>query len=134
MTFSEKLKYLRSRTGHAQTQTAEAIGITPQYYFLLEGGKRRPGDRAIEMISDYYGISPDFLTNPAVTEAGLKPPDSEPEEQRQDAQQLTSPTAAKDFLFRMNDAHLCTAQVCEWRQRVDESTYYCPAGCMKAGE
>lgn len=128
MTIPEKLKYLRNKTGHGQTQVAELIGITPQYYYQLESGKRVLGESAIKRISDYYGISPDFLANTAATEADLQPPNKKPVASEQ---KLTIPTAGKSYLFRMSDGNLCTAPVCEWRQQVDENTYYCPAGCMK---
>ncbi|GEM_PF-3194100 len=132
MTTSEKLRNLRKGTGRDQEKTAELIGLTTQYYCLLESGKNAPGKKAIALISQYYGISPDFFTSPAVTEAKLKPPDSQREEQRPEEKKLISMPAGNGCLYRMNNGYLCTEPACDWRLRVDRDTYYCPGqGCMK---
>ena len=132
MTISEKLKYLRKEARHDREKTAELIGLTAQYYRLLESGKKQPGKKAIKLISKFYGISPDFLANTAATEAKLKPPDSEPEEQKPKEPKINTMPAGKGCLYRMSNGHICTEPACEWRIRVDRDTYYCPGkGCMK---
>lgn len=129
---SEKLKYLRKGTGRDQEKTAELIGLTTQYYRLLESGKKQPGKKAIKLISKFYGISPDFLTSPVTTEAKLKLPDSEPGEQKPKEPKINTMPAGNGCLYRMSNGYLCTEPACEWRLRVDRDTYYCPGkGCMK---
>ena len=132
MTISEKLRHLRRGTGYDQAKAAELIGLTAQYYYLLESGKNMPGKKAIKLISKFYGISPDFLTNPAATESKLKPPNSQREGQKPEGQELTSLPAGNGCLYHMSNGHICTEPSCEWRLRVDRDTYYCPGkGCMK---
>lgn len=132
MTTSEKLRNLRKGTGRDPEKTAELIGLTAQYYRLLESGKNAPGKKAIALITQYYGISPDFFNSPAVTEAKLKPPDSQREEQRPEEKKLISMPAGNGCLYRMSNGYLCTEPSCDWRNRVDRDTYYCPGkGCMK---
>ena len=62
MTFEEKLKELRNKTGLNQTKTAEALGITLRQYQRFELGEQRPGYDNLIKIADHFAVSLDWLT------------------------------------------------------------------------
>ena len=61
MTFEEKLKELRQKSGLNQNQTAEAVGITLRQYQRFEKGEQRPGYDNLIKIADHFDVSLDWL-------------------------------------------------------------------------
>ena len=62
MTFEEKLKELRNKTGLSQKQTAEVLEITLRQYQRFELGEQRPGYDNLIKIADHFAVSLDWLT------------------------------------------------------------------------
>ena len=61
MKYSERLKGLREDRDLTQTDIANVLGTTYQYYSTYEAGKRElPFSRAIEL-ARYYNVSLDYL-------------------------------------------------------------------------
>ena len=55
MTISEKLKALREKKKLTQTEVAKELGISPRSYSRWENGVNKPGEAAIQKLSDFYG-------------------------------------------------------------------------------
>ena len=61
MSFYHRIRDLREDADKTQTDIAEHLGTTAQYYGKYEKGERElPFSRAIEL-ADYYGVSLDYL-------------------------------------------------------------------------
>ncbi len=61
MSFYQRIRDLREDADKTQTDVAEYLGTTAQYYGKYEKGEREiPLSRAIEL-AEYYGISLDYL-------------------------------------------------------------------------
>lgn len=56
MSFSDRLKEARKRTGLTQIQIAEKLGITAQSYSQYETGKRRPKSDTLSKIADALNV------------------------------------------------------------------------------
>lgn len=57
----KKIRDLREDTDKTQTEVAEYLGTTAQYYGKYEKGERElPFSRAIQL-AEYYGVSLDYL-------------------------------------------------------------------------
>lgn len=61
MTFNERLKELRLKKGVSQLDVANYLGVTKQAYSYYELGKRDPSNEMLYAISDYFGVSLDYL-------------------------------------------------------------------------
>lgn len=61
MSFSERLKQARIRSGYTQQQVADLMGITNSTYCGYETGKRQPDVAKIKMLSRILKTSGDFL-------------------------------------------------------------------------
>ncbi len=62
MSFSERLKELRMKTGISQSKLAERVGVTTQTVSLWERGLRYPNDAALSRLSDCFNIHVEYLT------------------------------------------------------------------------
>jgi transcriptional regulator with XRE-family HTH domain len=61
-TFTEKLRYLRTRQQLHQSQLAQELGLRTQAHIsLLESGGKVPSIRLILRIADFFGVSTDYL-------------------------------------------------------------------------
>ncbi len=65
MTYYENLRVIREDRGLTQKQVAEILETTRQYYSDYENGKREIPIRVYITLSQFYGVSIDYL-------AGLK--------------------------------------------------------------
>ena len=61
MSFAERLKYLREEQGITQKEVAIACDITPTCICNLENGSRNPTGSTITALSDFFGVSADYL-------------------------------------------------------------------------
>ncbi|MCI8883111.1 MAG: helix-turn-helix transcriptional regulator [Lachnospiraceae bacterium] len=61
MSFSEKLKQARIKSGYTQQQVADLMGITNSTYCGYEIGKRQPDVAKIKMLSKILNTSGDYL-------------------------------------------------------------------------
>ena len=65
----EKLKQIRTQKGLTYQQVADQVGISKEYYWMLENGKRRLSYELAVKIASVFGKSPDdiFLNNELTT-------------------------------------------------------------------
>lgn len=61
MSFSDRLREARKRSGLTQMQIAEKLGITAQSYSQYETGKRQPKAETLKRIADALGVLPGDL-------------------------------------------------------------------------
>ena len=61
MSFSDRLRETRKRSGLTQMQIAEKLGITAQSYSQYETGKRQPKAETLKRIADALGVLPGDL-------------------------------------------------------------------------
>ena len=61
MTFSEKLKQLRSQKGVSQTQLAADIHISRSAVAKWENGLGMPNDASLQLLAAYFGVSVEDL-------------------------------------------------------------------------
>lgn len=59
--FGNRLKYLRSMFNVSQEKLAEHIGCSMQYIYFIESGKRKPSIDTLLSLSEYFGVSVDYL-------------------------------------------------------------------------
>lgn len=59
--FKDNLKLLRKKKELTQKQVAEELGMTQQNYQKWESGKSSPSGETLEKLSEYFGVSIDFL-------------------------------------------------------------------------
>ena len=80
MSFYHRIKDLREDADKTQTDIADHLGTTAQYYGKYEKGERElPFSRAI-VLADYYGVSLDYLagrTNGRAMNSDVILPDDE---------------------------------------------------------
>ncbi|MDE7324705.1 MAG: helix-turn-helix domain-containing protein [Lachnospiraceae bacterium] len=75
MSFSERLKQARIRSGYTQQQVADLMEITNSTYCGYETGKRQPDVAKIKMLSKILKISGDFLLETGYEEKEVKSKD-----------------------------------------------------------
>lgn len=63
MSFSENLKYWRTKKGMTQRKIAEMLGCTVQSYAQYENGKRRPKIETIKRFADALGVPVSVLSD-----------------------------------------------------------------------
>ena len=61
MDMKERLKQLRKTKKLSQQKVAKAIGITTSAYGNYEQGKRKPRLEILVKLSEFYGVSIDYL-------------------------------------------------------------------------
>lgn len=61
MTFYEKIKELRLNKKVSQQEVADFLEVTKQAYSLYELGKRNVDNEALLKLSEYFGVSVDYL-------------------------------------------------------------------------
>lgn len=68
------LKALRLRTGYTQEELAELLGVTRQFYHYMERGSKTLRLHYLIAISEFYGVSLDFIckAKPKQVEAKIK--------------------------------------------------------------
>lgn len=59
--FAERLKDLRKEKGLSQTELAKALNLTQRKISYLETGQLEPDLTILWVISNYFGVSCDFL-------------------------------------------------------------------------
>lgn len=59
--FGKRLKSQRAMFNISQEKLAEIIGCSTQYVYQIEAGKCKPSIDALLSISDYFGVSIDYL-------------------------------------------------------------------------
>ncbi|WP_277631361.1 helix-turn-helix transcriptional regulator [Atopococcus tabaci] len=57
----QKLKDIRDERGETLDQVSKAVGITPQYYWMIENGKRRLNYELAVKIASHFGKEPDDI-------------------------------------------------------------------------
>ena len=85
MIFNERLKLLRKEKGLTQMQAAEALGINYRHYQRLESDGTAPNYANLVQISDFFGVSLDYLAGRAERAGGYSAKSSRA---RQSARQL----------------------------------------------
>jgi len=65
MTYYENLRNIREDRGYTQKQIAEVLETTQQYYSDYENGKRDIPIRIYIKLSDFYGVTIDYLAGKA---------------------------------------------------------------------
>ena len=60
-TFSERLKELRKEKGLSQDDLAKAVGLTHTAIGLWEQGKRVPNLDSVIALSNFFGVSLDYI-------------------------------------------------------------------------
>lgn len=61
MSFHERLKLARQKSGKTQKETAEAIGMTPNAYQKYELGTSEPNLSKLVFLADMFQVSIDYL-------------------------------------------------------------------------
>ena len=59
--FGKRLKYQRHIFEISQEALAEKIGCSTQYIYQIESGRCKPSIDALMSLSEYFGISVDYL-------------------------------------------------------------------------
>ncbi len=59
--FAERLKNLRKERGLSQTELAKALNLTQRKISYLETGQFEPDLKILWAISNYFGVSCDYL-------------------------------------------------------------------------
>lgn len=59
--FGKRLKYQRALFNVSQEKLAEIIGCSTQYIYQIESGRCKPSIDTLLSISDYFGVSIDYL-------------------------------------------------------------------------
>lgn len=59
--FGKRLKSQRALFNISQEKLAETIGCSTQYIYQIESGKCKPSIDTLLSLSDYFGISIDYL-------------------------------------------------------------------------
>ena len=57
----KSLKEIRHEIGLKQYEAAKLLGITKDYLYMLEKGKRKPSHGLIEKMSVVYKIAPEII-------------------------------------------------------------------------
>ena len=57
----ERLKLLRLEIKLTQKEIAEKLGISQQAYAVWETGKRNPNQKTLNILSDFFNVSTDYL-------------------------------------------------------------------------
>lgn len=61
MTINDRIKAMRIKNGVKQSAVAKALNMSSSRLSALENGVQNPTIQQIEAISDYFGISTDYL-------------------------------------------------------------------------
>ena len=61
MTFSSRLKEIRSARNLSQKTVAEAVGMAPMAYQRYEYGTREPAFSKLIALADFFAVSLDYL-------------------------------------------------------------------------
>ena len=59
--FNERLKQLRLSAGQTQQDLGDELGISASAIGMYEQGRREPDRATLMLMSDYFGVSTDFL-------------------------------------------------------------------------
>lgn len=59
--FSDRLKSLRTQKQLKQSELAEIIGVRNTAVSMMESGERGPSVEVLCALSDYFGVSVDYL-------------------------------------------------------------------------
>lgn len=67
-TLGERLRALRGDNGITQAELAEKIFVSESYIALIELNRRNPSTEILGKLSDYFGVSTDYLLNGELSE------------------------------------------------------------------
>lgn len=56
-----RIREVRKKKGFSGTVIAEKLGITPQYYYEIERGKKRLSADIAAKLSGFFGVTSDYL-------------------------------------------------------------------------
>ena len=59
--FNDRLKQLRLSSGKTQQELADELGISPSAIGMYEQGRRQPDRATLILMSEYFGVSVDYL-------------------------------------------------------------------------
>ena len=62
MTFSNRLKFLRTTRKLTSKQVYKAVGISQAAYYRYETGERDPSCKTLIALSDFFNVSIDYLS------------------------------------------------------------------------
>lgn len=71
MALPEKLYTLRKKSGFSQEQLAEALNVSRQAISKWEGGSAMPESDKLLALSNYFGVSLDYLLKDGAPDAAL---------------------------------------------------------------
>ncbi|MDY4588368.1 MAG: helix-turn-helix transcriptional regulator [Oscillospiraceae bacterium] len=60
-TLGERLRELRNKNGITQAELADKIFVSESYIALIELNKRNPSTEIFGKLSDFFGVSTDYL-------------------------------------------------------------------------
>ena len=77
-TTAERIKQLRKKKGISQSELAEVIGVKNNTVSTLERGTRKPDFEALNLLSDYFEVSFEYILGSSdKEEARVKPTQDE---------------------------------------------------------
>ena len=76
--FGEKLKELRLNANLTKTALAKKTGLTQPYITYLEANQREPGANTLCIISEFFGVTTDYLLDREDDLGNVKIPDVSP--------------------------------------------------------
>lgn len=77
-TAAERIKQLRKKKGISQSELAEVIGVKNNTVLTWERGTRKPDFEALNLLSDYFEVSFEYILGSSDKEEGrVKPTEEE---------------------------------------------------------
>lgn len=64
--FPERLRQLRTAKALTQSELADALGVSRNSIFFYETGKRTPDILVLKKISDYFGVTCDYMIGASI--------------------------------------------------------------------
>lgn len=96
MSYYPRIRDLREDSDKKQTELAEYLGTTAQYYGLYEKGANEISFERAILLAKYYNVSLDYIAGLTNNKKGLSCGDIKPEQQRLlDAVEKLSPEQRK---------------------------------------
>lgn len=77
MTIGNRIKILRKQKGLNQTQLGHVLGVTLNTVFNIESGKTDISSEMLKALSEYFGVSADYLLTGKEGENEISPEEQE---------------------------------------------------------
>jgi transcriptional regulator with XRE-family HTH domain len=77
MTPGSRIKFLRKQKGLNQTELGEVLGVTLNTVFNIESGKTDISTEVLKSLSEYFGVSIDYLVTGKEEAATISPDEQE---------------------------------------------------------